>query len=155
MAGADKKPGRCAPDIRPAMARSGDCGWLKKPVCNRAQEDTRPLRLIVPCLLQATASVEMSAFLPTAADRRIDTFDPLLTFIPAGHLNVHAQMAHCPAVLAAYASLRAVIAEHGTLDSKVGWALNLATAATVIRPKAAVCRAFNAECWAVSLRIWR
>jgi hypothetical protein len=40
-------------------------------------------------------------------------------------------MAHSPAVLAAYTSLRAVIAEHGTLDQKVSWALNLATAATV------------------------
>jgi alkylhydroperoxidase/carboxymuconolactone decarboxylase family protein YurZ len=40
-------------------------------------------------------------------------------------------MAHSPAVLAAYTSLRAVIAEHGTLDPKVSWALNLATAATV------------------------
>jgi hypothetical protein len=49
-------------------------------------------------------------------------------------LNVHAQMAHSPAVLAAYASLRAVTAEHGTLDPKVSWALNLATAATVGNP---------------------
>jgi hypothetical protein len=40
-------------------------------------------------------------------------------------------MAHSPAVLAAYTSLRAVIAEHGTLEPKVSWALNLATAATV------------------------
>jgi hypothetical protein len=40
-------------------------------------------------------------------------------------------MAHAPAVLAAYTSLRAVIAEHGTLGPKVSWALNLATAATV------------------------
>jgi hypothetical protein len=40
-------------------------------------------------------------------------------------------MAHSPAVLAAYASLRAVIAEHGALPPKVSWALNLATAATV------------------------
>ena len=40
-------------------------------------------------------------------------------------------MAHSPAVLAAYTALRAVIAEHGTLDPKVSWALNLATAATV------------------------
>jgi hypothetical protein len=46
-------------------------------------------------------------------------------------LNLHAQMANSPAVLAAYASLRAVTAEHGTLDPKVSWALNLATAATV------------------------
>jgi len=43
-------------------------------------------------------------------------------------------MAHSPAVLAGYTSLRAVIAEHGTLDPKVGWALNLATAATVVAP---------------------
>jgi hypothetical protein len=40
-------------------------------------------------------------------------------------------MAHAPAVLAAYASLRAVTAEYGTFDLKVSWALNLATAATV------------------------
>src|ERR1700752_53117 len=51
---------------------------------------------------------------------------------PTGRpLNVHAQMAHSPAVLAAYTSLRAVTAEYGTLDPKVTWALNLATAATV------------------------
>jgi hypothetical protein len=51
---------------------------------------------------------------------------------PTGRpLNVHGQMAHSPAVLAAYTSLRAVIAEHGALDPKVGWALNLTTAATV------------------------
>jgi alkylhydroperoxidase/carboxymuconolactone decarboxylase family protein YurZ len=61
---------------------------------------------------------------------------PLLKVIaqssPTGRpLNAHAQMAHSPAVLAAYTSLRAVTAEHGTLDPKVSWALNLATAATV------------------------
>ena len=51
---------------------------------------------------------------------------------PTGRpLNLHAQMAHSPAVLAAYASLRAVTAEHGTLDPKESWALNLATAGTV------------------------
>jgi hypothetical protein len=51
---------------------------------------------------------------------------------PTGRpLNVHAQMAHSPAVLAAYTSHRAVTAEHGTLDPKVSWALNLATAAAV------------------------
>ncbi|CAB3775567.1 hypothetical protein LMG28614_00020 [Paraburkholderia ultramafica] len=51
---------------------------------------------------------------------------------PTGQpLNVHAQMAHSPAVLASYASLRAVTAEHGTLDPKVSWALNLATTAVV------------------------
>ena len=46
-------------------------------------------------------------------------------------LNMHGQMAHSPAVLAAYMSLRAVIAEHGTLDPKVGAAMTLATAASV------------------------
>jgi Carboxymuconolactone decarboxylase family len=51
---------------------------------------------------------------------------------PTGRpLNAHAQMAHSPAVLTAYTSLRAAIAEHGTLDPKVSWALNLATAVTV------------------------
>jgi hypothetical protein len=40
-------------------------------------------------------------------------------------------MAHSPAVLAAYTSLRTVIAEHGSFDPKVGAALALATAATV------------------------
>ncbi|MFP3549990.1 hypothetical protein SB861_04640 [Paraburkholderia sp. SIMBA_049] len=51
---------------------------------------------------------------------------------PTGRpLNLHAQMAHSPAVLAAYASLRAMTAEHGTFDPKVSWALNLATAVMV------------------------
>ena len=51
---------------------------------------------------------------------------------PTGRpLNLHAQMAHSPAVLAAYTALRAVIAEHGALDPKVSWALNLTTAAAV------------------------
>jgi hypothetical protein len=51
---------------------------------------------------------------------------------PSGRpLNVHAQMAHSPAVLAGYTELRGVIAEHGTLEPRVSWALNLATAATV------------------------
>jgi hypothetical protein len=51
---------------------------------------------------------------------------------PTGRpLNVHAQMAHSPAVLAAYTSLRAVTAENATMDPKVSWALNLATAAAV------------------------
>jgi hypothetical protein len=46
-------------------------------------------------------------------------------------LNVHAQMAHAPAVLAGYSSLRAATAEYGTVEPKVAWALNLATASTV------------------------
>ena len=65
-----------------------------------------------------------------------DASRPLLQRIaqssPTGRpLNAHAQMAHSPAVLAAYASLRAVTVEYGTLGPKVSWALNLATAATV------------------------
>ena len=47
---------------------------------------------------------------------------------PTGRpLNLHAQLAHSPAVLAQYASLRAAT-EQGVLDHKVSWALNLATA---------------------------
>jgi hypothetical protein len=50
---------------------------------------------------------------------------------PTGRpLNLHAQMAHSPAVTAR-SDVCAVTAEHGTLDSKVSWALNLATAAAV------------------------
>jgi hypothetical protein len=43
--------------------------------------------------------------------------------------NLHAQMAHSPAVLAAYASLRSVLAEHASFDPKVSAALTLAAAA--------------------------
>ena len=46
-------------------------------------------------------------------------------------MNLHVQMANSPAVLAAYTSLRAVIAEPRTFDPKVGAALTLATAVTV------------------------
>jgi hypothetical protein len=45
--------------------------------------------------------------------------------------NLHAQMAHSPAVLTAYTSLRAVLSEHTTFDPKVGAALTLAAAAGV------------------------
>ena len=56
----------------------------------------------------------------------------LIQSSPTGRfLNLHAQMANSPAVLSAYSSLRAVIAEHGTFDPKVSAALTLATAATV------------------------
>lgn len=51
---------------------------------------------------------------------------------PTGRpLNLHAQMANSPAVLAAYTALRAAIAEPRTFDAKVGAALTLATAAAV------------------------
>src|SRR4029077_20464895 len=51
---------------------------------------------------------------------------------PTGRLaNLHSQMAPSPAVLTAYASLRAVLAEHTTFDPKVGAALTLAAAAGV------------------------
>ncbi|WP_448956583.1 hypothetical protein [Labrys neptuniae] len=43
--------------------------------------------------------------------------------------NLHAQMAHSPAVLTAYSSLRAVLAEHTSFELKVGAALTLAAAA--------------------------
>jgi hypothetical protein len=45
--------------------------------------------------------------------------------------NLHAQMAHSPAVLAAYAALRAVLAEHTSFEPKAGAALTLAAAAGV------------------------
>ena len=54
----------------------------------------------------------------------------MLPFSPTGKLlNMHAQMAHSPAVLAAYASIRQATAAYGTLDPGVRSALMLATAA--------------------------
>ncbi|GJH22513.1 hypothetical protein CBA19CS22_38245 [Caballeronia novacaledonica] len=69
-------------------------------------------------------------------DSAPDASRPLLQKVaqssPTGRpLNLHAQMAHAPAVLASYASLRAATVDHGTLGPKISWALNLATAATV------------------------
>jgi hypothetical protein len=53
-------------------------------------------------------------------------------FSPTGRpLNLHAQMAHSPAVLTAYTSLRRATAEHGTVGPKVSAALMLATAGAV------------------------
>lgn len=64
------------------------------------------------------------------------TSRPLLQKIvqstPGGRpANLHAQMAHSPAVLTAYSSLRAVLVEHATFEPKVGAALTLAAAAAV------------------------
>lgn len=48
---------------------------------------------------------------------------------PTGRLlNMHAQMAHAPAVLHGYIGLRKATGEHGTLDQRVRTALMLATA---------------------------
>ena len=56
----------------------------------------------------------------------------LIQSSPTGRfLNAHAQMAHSPAVLTAYTSLRTVLAEHSRFDPKVGAALMLAAAAGV------------------------
>lgn len=33
-------------------------------------------------------------------------------------LNIHAEMAHAPVMLAAYAGMQAAIAEHGTFDAR-------------------------------------
>lgn len=53
-----------------------------------------------------------------------------MPFSPTGKLlNVHAQMAHSPAVLAAYGSIRQATATYGTLDPRIRSALMLATAA--------------------------
>jgi hypothetical protein len=56
----------------------------------------------------------------------------VIQFSPTGRpLNLHAQMAHSPAVLVSYTSLRAATAEHGTLGPKISAALMLATATAV------------------------
>jgi alkylhydroperoxidase family enzyme len=55
-----------------------------------------------------------------------------IQFSPTGRpLNLHAQMAHSPAVLVAYTSLRKATAEHNTVGPKVSSALMLATASTL------------------------
>lgn len=55
-----------------------------------------------------------------------------IQFSPTGRpLNLHAQMAHSPAVLIAYSAIRQATAEHGTVGPKVSSALMLATATTV------------------------
>ena len=52
---------------------------------------------------------------------------------PTGKLlNLHAQMTHSPAVLAAYASIRQATATYGTLGPKVRSALMLATAGVTL-----------------------
>jgi alkylhydroperoxidase family enzyme len=54
----------------------------------------------------------------------------MLQLSPTGRLlNMHAQMAHAPAVLDAYTSIRRATARHGTLDPAVRAALMLVTAA--------------------------
>ena len=54
----------------------------------------------------------------------------LLQFSPTGQLlNMHAQMAHAPAVLEAYASIRRATGQLGTLDQRLCTALMLVTAA--------------------------
>ena len=54
----------------------------------------------------------------------------MLQFSPTGRLlALHAQMAHAPAVLEAYVSIRKATGQHGTLDQPVRTALMLAAAA--------------------------
>lgn len=54
----------------------------------------------------------------------------MIQFSPTGRpLNMHAQMAHAPAVLEAYVSIRRATARHGTLDQQARTALMLVAAA--------------------------
>ncbi len=54
----------------------------------------------------------------------------MIQFSPTGQLlNMHAQMAHAPAVLEAYVSIRRATARHGTLGQQVRTALMLVAAA--------------------------
>src|SRR5712692_7523871 len=51
----------------------------------------------------------------------------MVQFSPTGRLlNLHAQMAHAPAVLEAYVSIRRATGRHGTLDMSIRSALMLA-----------------------------
>jgi hypothetical protein len=56
----------------------------------------------------------------------------VIQFSPTGRpLNLHGQMAHSPAVLAAYTSLRAATAQHGTVGPRLSAALMLAAGGAV------------------------
>ena len=55
-----------------------------------------------------------------------DLLENVIQFSPTGRpLNLHAQMAHSPAVLVAYTSLRKATAEHGTIGAQLSAALML------------------------------
>jgi hypothetical protein len=56
----------------------------------------------------------------------------VIQFSPTGRpLNLHGQMAHSPAVLVAYTSLRAATAEHGTVGPQLSAALMLAAGSAI------------------------
>ena len=61
----------------------------------------------------------------------------MIQFSPTGQLlNMHAQMAHAPAVLEAYVSIRRATARHGTLHPRARTALMLVAAAADASPYA-------------------
>jgi alkylhydroperoxidase family enzyme len=65
-----------------------------------------------------------------APDASRPLLQEMIQFSPTGRpLNMHAQMAHSPAVLEAYVSLRRATAHMGTLDQRVRSALMLTSAA--------------------------
>src|SRR5215472_5931902 len=64
---------------------------------------------------------------PTAAEPLLAE---MIQFSPTGRLlNMHAQMAHAPAVLEAYVAIRRATAQHGTLGQRARTALMLVAAA--------------------------
>src|SRR5689334_24339769 len=55
-----------------------------------------------------------------APDASRSLLEEMIQFSPTGRpLNMHAQMAHSPAVLQAYVSLRRAAAHQGTLDQRI------------------------------------
>jgi len=67
-----------------------------------------------------------------APDASRPILERMINVSPTGRvLNMHAQMAQSPAVLAAYVSIREANDQHGTLDPRVRSALMLATAGAV------------------------
>lgn len=67
-----------------------------------------------------------------APDASRPILERLINVSPTGRLlDLHAQMAHSPATLAAYVSIRQATDQHGTLDLRVRSALMLTTAGTV------------------------
>jgi alkylhydroperoxidase family enzyme len=70
--------------------------------------------------------------MPDAPEASRPLLEGTVQFSPTGNLlNLHAQMAHSPAVLAAYVSLRQATGTYGTLDPRTRPALMLAAAGAV------------------------
>src|SRR6185437_10501994 len=110
----------------------GRCGGPRsdKPSLSLSGAASRPSP-VNPCL--ADEAVVMSRIpshtINDAPDAARPLLENLLQFSPTGKpLNLHAQMAHAPAVLEAYVGIRRATSSPGRLDQRTRVALMLASA---------------------------